>query len=161
MTENISEKIDNAIKDIEKIQIMFRQKYGEECLADKEIEEVLKIAKEEHEELERWHTDHINEKIKNPFAWTSTLICHNCDHKDEYIEELEAELQQYHSIGAVEECREAVGRQSGKKPNLYGDFEDGKLLCPNCEEDLMDLVDCGFSNCPYCGQRISWEEGED
>lgn len=71
------------------------------------------------------------------------------------------ELQQYRSIGTVEECREAVGRQSGKKPNLYGDFEDGKLLCPNCEEDLMDLVDCGFSNCPYCGQRISWEEGED
>ena len=41
-------------------------------------------------ELKRWHTDHINEKIKNPFAWTSTLICQNCDHKDEYIEELEA-----------------------------------------------------------------------
>ena len=43
-----------------------------------------------NEELKCWHTDHINEKIKNPFAWTSTLICHNCDHKDEYIEELEA-----------------------------------------------------------------------
>ncbi len=43
-----------------------------------------------NEELERWHTDKVNEKIKNPFAWTSTLCCHNCDHKDEYIEELEA-----------------------------------------------------------------------
>jgi len=43
-----------------------------------------------NKELERWHTDKINDKIKNPFAWTSTLCCHNCDHKDEYIEELEA-----------------------------------------------------------------------
>jgi hypothetical protein len=43
-----------------------------------------------NEELKRWHTDKVNEKIKNPFAWTSTLYCHNCDHKDEYIEELEA-----------------------------------------------------------------------
>lgn len=47
-----------------------------------------------NDELNRWHTDHVNEKIKNPFAWTSTLICHNCDHKDEYIEELEAELEE-------------------------------------------------------------------
>lgn len=43
-----------------------------------------------NKELERWHADKINDKIKNPFAWTSTLCCHNCDHKDEYIEELEA-----------------------------------------------------------------------
>lgn len=56
MTENISERIENAIKDIENIQIMFRQKYGEECLADKEIEEVLKIAKAEHEELEKYRS---------------------------------------------------------------------------------------------------------
>lgn len=47
-----------------------------------------------NEELKRWHTDHINEKIRNPFAYTSTLICHNCDHKDEYIEELEAEVEE-------------------------------------------------------------------
>lgn len=46
------------------------------------------------EELERWHTDVINERIKNPFAYTSTLVCHNCDHKDEYIEELEFEVKE-------------------------------------------------------------------
>lgn len=48
--------------------------------------------KEKMEELERWHTNVINDNIKNPFANTSTLCCHNCDHKDEYIEELEQEL---------------------------------------------------------------------
>lgn len=94
MEDKIAEKINEAIKDIENIQILFKQKYGEECLADKNILEVLKTAKAEHEELVRWRTDHINENIKNPFAWTSTLICHNCDHKDEYIEELEAEVEE-------------------------------------------------------------------
>lgn len=60
-----------------------------------------------NEELERWHTDHINEKIKNPFAYTSTLICHNCDHKDDYIEELEAEVEELKAANMerlVEDC---------------------------------------------------------
>ena len=38
----------------------------------------------------------------------STSICHNCDHKDDYIEELEAEVEEYRKIGTVEECRAAV-----------------------------------------------------
>ena len=62
------------------------------------------------EEVQRWHTSEINPNIKNEFANTSTQICHNCDHKDEYIEELEAEVEAFHAIGTVEECRAAVGR---------------------------------------------------
>lgn len=68
------------------------------------------------------------------------------------------EIQQYRAIGTIEECREARERQRAKKPELYGDFEDGKLLCPNCEEDLMDLAECGFNCCPYCGQNLDWSE---
>ena len=60
--------------------------------------------------------------------------------------------------GGNEECREARERQRGKKPEFYGDFEDGKLLCPNCGEDLMDLAECGFNHCPYCGQAIDWSD---
>lgn len=60
------------------------------------------------EELTRWHSDRLNSRIKNEFAAMSTLICHNCDHKDEYIEELEAEIEEYRAIGTVEECRVAV-----------------------------------------------------
>ena len=51
------------------------------------------------------------------------------------------EIQQYRAIGTVEECREARERQREKIPTLQGDFEDGKLLCPNCEEDLMNLAE--------------------
>ena len=73
------EEMDVAIKAMEEIQ-----QYREIGT----IEEI----KEHLAELERWHTDHVNKNIKNPFAWKSTLVCHNCDHKDDYIEELEAEL---------------------------------------------------------------------
>ena len=89
------EEMDVAIKALEEVQ-QYR-----------EIGTVEEI-KEHLAELERWHTDTINHKIKNVFANTSTLICHNCDHKDEYIEELEAEIEEYRTIGTVEECRDAV-----------------------------------------------------
>ena len=89
------EEMDIAIKALEEVQ-QYR-----------EIGTVEEI-KEHLAELERWHTDTINQKIKNVFANTSTLICHNCDHKDEYIEELEAEIEEYRTIGTVEECRDAV-----------------------------------------------------
>ena len=65
------------------------------------------------------------------------------------------EVQRYRKIGTVEECREAVEKQKAKPCEFYGDEEDGKLLCPNCGEDLYDLQDCGFCNCPYCGQAVT------
>lgn len=49
-------------------------------------------------ELELWHASEPNESIKNEFAKMSTLVCHNCDHKDEYIEELESELAKYQQL---------------------------------------------------------------
>lgn len=66
------------------------------------------------EELKRWHTDKIAPNVKNPFAYTSTLICHNCDHKDDYIEELEAEVEEYRAIGTLEECRGAMAQQTAQ-----------------------------------------------
>ena len=60
------------------------------------------------EEVQHWHTSVINPKIKNVFANTSTQICHNCDHKDEYIEELEAEVEEYRTIGTLEELKAAM-----------------------------------------------------
>ena len=89
------EEMDIAIKALEEIQ-QYR-----------EIGNVDGI-KTNMEELKRWRTVKTNPKIKNVFANTSTLICHNCDHKDEYIEELEAEIEEYRKIGTVEECRDVV-----------------------------------------------------
>lgn len=55
--------------------------------------EDLEMAVNALEEIQRWHTSVVNPNVKNEFANRSTQICHNCDHKDEYIEELKAELR--------------------------------------------------------------------
>lgn len=66
-----------------------------------------------------------------------------------------SELDAYKEIGTVEECQEAVEKQNQKPLDFYGDSEDGKLLCPSCGNDLWELKECGFNNCPYCGQAIA------
>ena len=74
--------------------------------------------------------------------------------------ESDCEYKDYRAIGNVEECREAVEKQKPKRPEYYGDNEAGKILCPNCQDDLWDLKECGFNNCPYCGQAIDWSDDE-
>lgn len=68
MTKNYSERIENALNDIQKIQTIFRQRYQEECLADKEIEEVLKIARLEHEEIQQYQAIGTVEELKKRYA---------------------------------------------------------------------------------------------
>ena len=65
-------------------------------------------------------------------------------------------LNQYKAIGTVDECREAKEKQRVKQAILYGDCEDGKLICPSCNKDLWDLRECGFDFCPYCSQAIKF-----
>ena len=71
MTDNFSERIENALNDIQKMQLLFRQRYGEECPADKEIEEVLKIAKSEHEEIQQYRKIGTVEECRE--AWKIVL----------------------------------------------------------------------------------------
>lgn len=99
-------------------------------------------------ELERWHATEVNPKIKNVFANTSTQICHNCDHKDEYIEELEAELQ------ALKEKAEP------KKPNIiHKQVQDCatevEWKCPVCGRNCIELAPCQ-EWCADCGQKLDW-----
>ena len=105
------------------------------------------------EELQRWHTSEINPKIKNVFANTSTQICHNCDHKDEYIEELEAEVEEYQAIGTPEECRAAMEKQTAKKPRIIGNA----MICPSCPRCFKSASP---TYCPSCGQWIDWGNEE-
>ena len=128
-------------------------------------EKACDVAIKALEKVQHWHTSVINPKIKNVFANTSTQICHNCDHKDEYIEELEAELEEYRTIGTPEECRAAVEKQTAKKPDYEGDgYSDGHLvydtwICPCCGNHYeVDYDDYDF--CPECGQHIDWSEKE-
>lgn len=69
------------------------------------------------------------------------------------------EIQQYHSIGTVEECREAAEKQRAKIPDVYGDgYSDGQLVydmytCPNCGENYEIDYD-HYEYCPKCGQHM-------
>lgn len=68
MADIISKRISDAIKDIEKIRVLFRQRYGRDSDADKEISAVLKIARREHKELMKYRVlgtvDELSEKLK-------------------------------------------------------------------------------------------------
>lgn len=109
-------------------------------------------------ELQRWHTDRVNEKIKNPFANTSTSICHNCDHKDEYIEELEYSIEEYEKIGTLDECRTAREKQIPKEPKRVH-IEYGKHKWKRKENGEIDTFTwaSGFCNgvtCEICGMSV-------
>lgn len=76
------------------------------------------------------------------------------------------EVQQYRKIGTVEECREAVEKQTAKKPTLidykkYANFVDNAdflrdaYWCPNCKR----VVRSG-SFCRDCGQKLDWSGEE-
>lgn len=71
------------------------------------------------------------------------------------------EVQQYRQVGTVDECREAVEKQTPKEPDYEGDgYWNGQLvydtwICPSCGKDYE--VDCdNYDCCPKCGQKIDW-----
>ena len=71
------------------------------------------------------------------------------------------EIQQYHAIGTVEECQEAMEKQQPKSPDVWGDgYSDGEMVydmydCPGCGESYE--IDGGKYNfCPNCGQALDW-----
>lgn len=80
---------------IEKIK--YRMHTAEHVTGEGGMED-LEMAVNALEEIQRWHTSVVNPNIKNEFANRSTQICVNCDHKDEYIEELEAEVEPYRAL---------------------------------------------------------------
>lgn len=133
MTENFSERIENALNDIQKIQTMFRHRYGEECFADKEIEEVLKIAKAKIEELESINFSSNQLRLVN------------------LVTEYKEKLKKYEVIGTVEECREARERQIPKKCK----YSDMRHYCPKCNCIIKAYY---YEYCPECGQAIKRSE---
>lgn len=59
------------------------------------------------------------------------------------------EIQQYRSIGAVEECREARERCKEKK---WERGIDKDVRCPICGTYTADIFEHRY--CTYCGQRL-------
>lgn len=65
------------------------------------------------------------------------------------------EIQQYRSIGTVEECREAVEKQKVKKWHDFSETEE-VIICPVClsEWNVIDNDTERFKYCPKCGQHM-------
>ena len=97
--------------------------------------------------------------------------CGIYDMEDTAINALE-EVQQYSQIGTVEECREAVEKQTAKRPEFVDTrfmnngkhISDGCQLqkcykCPNCNKHIFHVWDDELY-CKYCGQHIDWRAND-
>lgn len=116
--------------------------------------------------------EHLNDVLSNDKKWE----CEECRNEHVVLREFLKELQQYRSIGTVEECREAAEGQRAKKVIIArarnekevvskGDYVHYK--CPNCEKIIGSAFYyppneymMGHKFCDNCGQAISWEESE-
>lgn len=60
------------------------------------------------------------------------------------------EIQQYRTVGTLEECRAAVEKQTAKRPRIIGNA----MICPSCPRCFKSD---NSAYCPSCGQMIGWE----
>lgn len=97
----------------------------------------------------------------NAGTQTSTLICHNCDHKDEYIEELEAEAEELKAVnmersaedcGGWIPCKERLPTLTGKyivckKDSIFSfiaEFVQGQGANYWCGEFVKNMKDIDY-----------------
>lgn len=62
----------------------------------------------------------------------------------------------YQKIGTVEECREAMERQTAKKPIMYKDTN--RADCPICGATVRGIKGPFGDWCSKCGQELDWTE---
>lgn len=149
MTEN---------KAIERIK--YRMHTVEQVAGENGMED-LEMAIKALEEIQRWHTSVVNPNIKNEFANRSTQICVNCDHKDEYIEELEAEVEEYRAIGTPEELQEmkkdfAEALSDWRQYRKVGTLEECRAAMEKQKEMIAYCNENDCSDC-YCNNG-NWKE---
>lgn len=71
------------------------------------------------------------------------------------------EVQQYRTIGTVEECRAAMEKQTAKKPKKTeseGYRYTDTYRCPNCGGNFSGTGIADY--CYHCGQKLDWEGEE-
>lgn len=60
------------------------------------------------------------------------------------------EVQQYHAVGTVEECKAAVEKTKIKKPVRDEYFGFVNYECPNCHHEVSNVQ----KYCDKCGQKL-------
>lgn len=111
-------------------------------------EEAIEIIHEKHMDMEFYFAEHDRYPKYYDFEFDqATLIA----------AQALKEVQQYRAIGTVEECREAVEKQTPKKP-VKDKYHHN--CCPNCGWIVSGEGGYGEEFCPHCencGQAIQWE----
>ena len=83
--------------------------------------------------------------------------CKKCAEEHIQLAEWLEELKQYRAIGTLEECREAVEKQTDEKPTaVLGTFGGKEYECKNCGSDVC----YGDEYCRWCGQKLDWSDEE-
>lgn len=97
---------------------------------------------------------------KNIFKWDVLR------HLKDFAETYQKEIQQYRTIGTVEECRAAVEKQTARKgirEKIKKGYNRGMhhYYCPVCYEkgDLRNKYNVGLY-CSGCGQKLDWGDEE-
>lgn len=74
-------------------------------------------------------------------------------------------IQQYREIGTVEECREAVEKQTQKKCAIDSCPDHTHYKCPSCGQIELSIYKHGFPRlgritkyCENCGQALQQED---
>ena len=85
------------------------------------------------------------------------LKCYRAQSGTSFPEEIEMainaleEIEQYRAIGTPEECRAAVEKQTGIKPEeMLGIFNNTEYECKNCGSN----VNYADEYCRWCGQKL-------
>lgn len=78
----------------------------------------------------------------NAGTQTSTLICHNCDHKDEYIEELEAEAEELKAVNTEWSAEDFGGWITDRVPTKEecGDSPFGKEFAVTIDSNRIETM---------------------
>ena len=102
-----------------------------------------------------------NEAIKWQEAYRKTYnhtpkeVDEACDMAIQALEE----VQEYHKIGTVDECKVAVEKQKPKMPikdALQYMRYTSSYVCPSCGRGFTGA---GIANyCYHCGQRMDWSD---
>lgn len=58
-------------------------------------------------------------------------------------------------FNSLQEIESLTQKDLDLHPINFGDEDEPIMRCAHCNEDVTDLIDCGFKFCPYCGGR--WE----
>ena len=93
----------------------------------------------------------VEEKHKSDAVYTGQLNIAEMAHDGrKHLEE----LKPYEDTGLTpEQIMKLVERDTAKAPVQFGDEDEPMLCCPYCDENVTDLMECGFNFCPYCGKR--------